>query len=113
AATFAKDAGVFVPNFPVKLDDPSIDVGGQIAGMNPHAEMKGAKLAKLVAGGSSSMVWFAAEISITVVSAEPEEKPVTETHAIRAVELLDAASGWKVVAASFTEARPLEQLGPT
>lgn len=38
---------------------------------------------------------------------------MTETHAVRAVELLDAASDWKVAAASFTEIRPLEQLEPT
>jgi hypothetical protein len=112
-ATFTKDAGLFVPSFPVKLDEPNMDIGGQIASMNPHATMKSAKLGRLIAGGNASMVWFAAEITIVVVSAEPEEKPVTETHAVRAVELLDAASDWKVVAASFTEIRPLEQLGPT
>lgn len=112
-ATLASGAGLFVPSFPVKLDDPNIDIGGQIAGMNPHAEMKSAKLTKLTAGGSSSMVWLAAELEITVLSSEPGEKPSTDTHAIRAVELLDAASEWKAVAASFTEARPLEQLRPT
>jgi hypothetical protein len=64
----------------------------------------------LVAGGNSAMVWLAAELEIIVRSQEPGEPSSTASHAVRAVELLDAASGWKVVAASFTEVRPLEQL---
>ncbi len=111
-ATFAKDAGLFVPNFPVKLDDEAMDIGGQIASMNPHAEMTSAKLGKLVAGGDPSVVWFAAEIEIVVVSREPENPVSTDKHAVRAVELLDVASD-KIVAASFTEVRPLAQLRPT
>lgn len=86
------------------------ELGGQIAGMNPHAEMKGAKLSQFVAGGTAGMAWLAAELEITVVSAEPGEKPSSATHTVRAVELLDAASDWKVVAASFTEVRSLDRL---
>lgn len=108
-ATFAKDAVVMLPRVAAKIE-PGLELGGQIAGMNPHAEMKSAKLGKLVAGGTSSMVWVAAEFEIVVASQEPGEAASTKTHAVRAVELLDAASDWKVVAASFTEVRPLEQL---
>ncbi|HUC00403.1 MAG TPA: hypothetical protein VMS11_11305 [Solirubrobacterales bacterium] len=108
-ATFAKDAVVMLPRVAAKIE-PDLELGGQIAGMNPHAEMKGAQLSQLVAGGASSMAWLAADLEITVVSAEPGEKPSSATHTVRAVELLDAASDWKVVAASFTEVRSLEQL---
>lgn len=108
-ATFVKDAVVMLPRVAAKLD-PDLDLGGQIAGMNPHATMKSAKLGELVAGGNASMAWVAAELEIVVLSAEPGEKPSSATHVVRAVELLDAASDWKVVAASFTEVRPLEQL---
>ncbi|HEX7940555.1 MAG TPA: hypothetical protein VF488_02055, partial [Gemmatimonadaceae bacterium] len=114
-ATFAKDAVVMLPWIAAKIE-PDLELGGQIAGMNPHAERKGVKLGQLVAGGTASMAWLAAELEITVASAEPGEKPSTATHTVRAVELLDAASDWKVVAASFTEVRSLkrlrESLGP-
>jgi hypothetical protein len=109
-ATFAKDAVAILPNFSLKVGDPDVDMGGQIAFMNPHAQMKSAKLGKLVAGGSSSMVWLAADLEIIVASQEPGGAPSSTTHAVRAVELLDAASDWKVVAASFTKVRPLGQL---
>ncbi|HEX7940556.1 MAG TPA: hypothetical protein VF488_02060 [Gemmatimonadaceae bacterium] len=78
--------------------------------MSPHAEMKGAKLSQFVASGTAGMAWLAAELEITVMSAEPGEKPSSATHIVRAVELLDAASDWKVVAASFTEVRSLDRL---
>jgi len=78
--------------------------------MNPHAEMKGAKLSQLVAGGTAGMARLAAELEITVASTEPGGRPSTTAHTVRAVELLDAASDWKVVAASFTEVRSLERL---
>lgn len=107
--TFAKDAVVMLPRVAAKLQ-PDLELGGQIAGMNPHAEMRGVKLSQLVAGGTAGMAWLAAELEITVASAEPGEKPSSATHAVRAVELLDAASDWKVVAASFTEVRSLERL---
>jgi hypothetical protein len=64
----------------------------------------------LVAVGTAGMAWLAAELEISVVSAEPGEKPSSATHTVRAVELLDAASDWKVVAASFTEVRSLDRL---
>ncbi len=108
-ATFAKDAVVMLPRVAAKIE-PDLELGGQIAGMNPHAEMKGVKLSQLVAGGTAGMAWLAAELEITVASAEPGEKPSTAAHTVRAVELLDAASDWKVVAASFTEVRSLERL---
>jgi hypothetical protein len=108
-ATFAKDAVVMLPRVAAKID-LDLDLGGQIAGMNPHAEMKGAKLSQFIAGGTTVMAWLAAELEITVVSAEPGEKPSSATHTVRAVELLDAASDWKVVAASFTEVRSLDRL---
>jgi hypothetical protein len=108
-ATFVKDAVVMLPRVAAKLD-PELELGGQIAGMNPHATMKSAKLGQIVAGGNASMVWLAAELEIVVLSAEPGEKPSSATHAVRAVELLDGAADWKVAAASFTEVRPLEQL---
>jgi hypothetical protein len=108
-ATFAKDAVVMLPRGAAKIE-PDLELGGQIAGMNPHAEMKGAKLSPIVAGGTAGMAWLAAELEITVALAEPGEKPSTATHTVRAVELIDAASDWKVVAASFTEVRSLERL---
>ena len=108
-ATFAKVAVVMLPSVAAKIE-PDLELGGQIAGMNPHSEMKGVKLGQLVAGGTAGMAWLAAELEITVVSAEPGEKPSSATHTVRAVELLDAASDWKVVAASFTEVRSLERL---
>src|SRR5689334_4548824 len=44
--TFAKDAVVMLPRVAAKIE-PGVELGGQIAGMNPHAEMKSAKLGKL------------------------------------------------------------------
>lgn len=108
-ATFAKDAVVMLPRVAAKIE-PDLELGGQIAGMNPHAEMKGVSLGQFVAGGTAGMAWLAAELEITVASAEPGEKPSSATHTVRAVELLDAASDWKAVAAAFTEVRSLEQL---
>ena len=109
-ATFAKTAVVSVPTFTAKIDDPSLQLAAQIAFMDPHAEMKSAKLTQLVAaGGTSSMVWFAAEIKVVVQSAEPGEPSSTATHVVRAIELLDGTSDWKVVAASFSEGRALGQ----
>ena len=107
-ATFAETAVVSVPSFTAKIDDPSLQLAAQIAFMDPHAEMKSAKLTQLVAaGGTSSMVWFAAEIKVVVQSAEPGEPSSTATHIVRAIELLDGTSDWKVVAASFSEGRAL------
>lgn len=115
-ADFTKDAVVMMPYIGSRVDDPDLELATAIAGMHPHAEMKGAKLAKLVAGGNASMVWLAAELEITVLSAEPGETPSTDVRTVRAVELLDAASDWKIVAASFVEVRGLSQrkssLGP-
>jgi hypothetical protein len=70
----------------------------------------GAPRRAIVVVGTAGMAWLAAELEITVVSAEPGEKPSSATHTVRAVELLDAASDWKVIAASFTEVRCLERL---
>jgi hypothetical protein len=106
-ATFAKGAALFVPNFSVNLDEPDTDICGQIAGMNPHASLASTKLTKLTTGGDRTFVWLAAEFDVVVVSREPGEKPGTERQEIRAVELLDAASDWKVVAASFTKVSKL------
>jgi hypothetical protein len=36
--------------------------------MNPHAEMKGVKLGQLVAGGTASMAWLAAELEILLAA---------------------------------------------
>jgi len=115
-ADFTKDAVVMLSYIGSRVDDPDLELATAIAGMHPHAEMKGAKLASLIAGGNASMVWLAAELEITVLSAEPGEAPSTDVRTVRALELLDAASDWKIVAASFVEVRGLSQqrssLGP-
>lgn len=109
AATFARDAGVFLPNGSAEVHNPELDLASQLAFTHPHTELKRAKLTSLVAGGNASMVWLAADLEIVVASYEPGEQAATQRHAVRAVELLDAASDWKVVAASFTEVHALQQ----
>ena len=108
-ATFANDAVVMLPRVAAKVE-PDLELGEQIAGMTPHAEMKGAKLGQVVAGGNASMAWVAAELEITVHSSEPGEASSTAAHTVRILELLDAASEWRVVAAAFAEVRSLEPL---
>lgn len=108
-ATFVKDAVVMLPGFAAKLT-PELEIGGQVANMNPHATMKSATLKSIVAGGSASLVWFAAEVEIVVESHEPQFEPSIDKDVIRAVELLDAASDWKVVAASFTRVHALSPM---
>jgi hypothetical protein len=109
SATFAKDAIVLLPYGAAKVDAPDLELCAAIAGLHPHAEMKQAKLTGLVAGGSASMVWLAADLEIVVLLQEPGETPSSEAHTVHALELLDAGSDWKVVAASFAEVRPLAQ----
>jgi hypothetical protein len=115
-ADFTKDAVVLLSYIGSRIDEPDLELATAIAGLHPHAEMKSAKLANLVAGGNASMVWLAAELEIVVLSTEPGETPSSEVRTVRAVELLDAASDWKIVAASFVEVRGLSQrrasLGP-
>ena len=113
---FAKDAVVMLSYIGSRVDAPDLELAAAIAGMHPHAEMKSAKITELVVGGNASMVWLAAELEIVVLSLEPGETPSTEVRTVRAVELLDAASDWKIVAASFVQVRGLSQrrssLGP-
>ena len=115
-ADFAKDAVVMLPYIGSRVDAPDLELATAIAGMHPHAEMKSAKLIELVVGGNTSMVWLAAELEIVLLSLEPGETPSTDVRTVRAVELLDAASDWKIVAASFAQVRGLSQrrssLGP-
>jgi hypothetical protein len=115
-ADFAKDAVVMLPYIGSRVDAPDLELATAIAGMHPHVEMKSAQLTELVAGGNTTMVWLAAELEIVLLSAEPGEAPSTDVRTVRAVELLDAASDWKIVAASFVQVRGLSQrrssLGP-
>jgi len=108
-STFAPNAVVTMPYGFVKIDTPDLEVGANIADLHPHAELKSATIDKLVVGGSASMVWLAADIGLKVLSSEPEETPSLNTSTVRVLELLDAASDWKVVAASFTKIRPIER----
>ncbi len=107
-ATFAKGAVVMLPRLSVLLD-PSLEIGGQITGLTPHAAMKSVKVKKLVTGGDAAGAWLAAELEMVMLESEPGEKPATTTRTVRAVELLDAASDWRVVAASFTDGRTIER----
>jgi hypothetical protein len=98
-----------LPRVSAKVE-PDLELGAAIAGLHPHATLKGTKIRELIAGGTAAMAWLAAEIDVTVFLAEPGDSPTTETHTVRALELLDAAADWKVVAAAFTEVRSLERL---
>jgi hypothetical protein len=108
-STFVKDAVVMLPRVAAKID-PELEIVTQIADLNPHAEVTDTKVKAFVAGGDAAMAWLAAEIEIGVVSHEPQNPVSTERHTVRAIELLDAEAGWQVVAAAFTQVRPLERL---
>ncbi len=111
---FRKDAVVLVPvAWPLDgmtIDDPSINLAEAIARMTPHATLQRKKLNKVTAGGNAAMVWLSGEIELATTAGEHgEPRPIKKQHVVRVLELLDAASNWKVVAASFGNVRALEE----
>ncbi|MEP6866191.1 MAG: hypothetical protein ABJE66_36560 [Deltaproteobacteria bacterium] len=68
-------------------------------------------MSKLVVGGNDDAAWLFADLSITKRNQEPGEKATTATMLVHTTELLSAASGWKIVAAAFSESRPAGRLG--
>lgn len=109
-ATFAKDAVVLLPYGATKVDSPDLELCAAITGLHPHAEMRRTTLTSFVAGGNASMVWLAAELEVVLLLQEPGDPPSSEAHTVHVVELLDGASDWKVVAASFAGVRSLARL---
>lgn len=100
-AMFAPGAELLAPN--ARVVKPNLDLVSRIALLNPHASLVSAKCKSLVAGGTAGAVWLDAELEIVLTSSEPGQKSHRITHAMRVVELLDGASGWKIAAASFAE----------
>lgn len=114
ARMFTKDAVVLVPvAWPLDgmtIYDPSINLAEAVARMTPHATLQRKKLTKVTAGGNAAMVWLSAELDVATTAGEHgEPKPIKKQRVVRVLELLDAASSWKVVAASFGDVRPLEE----
>jgi hypothetical protein len=109
--TFAKQATVLTPLGSTEVHAPNARVAGAIAFLNPHAEVKSATFDHFTAGGNAHVAWFSAELHLTLSSHEPGGPAASETHTVRAIELLDAAADWKVAVAAFTNVAPLNTFG--
>jgi hypothetical protein len=100
--TFVPGAIVLTPAGTMDAHAPDGGAGGQIADLNPHAEVDSASYDHFASGAVGPLIWFAADVHITVTSHEPENPPSTDSLSRRAIELLDGNAGWKVAAAAFT-----------
>lgn len=92
-----------------EVDEP--DLCKTLGRVGPHDTVTDVKLVKLVVGGTDTVAWLFADLAITKRNQEPGEKVSTGVTSVHATELLDAASGWKVVAAAFSESRAAGRLG--
>jgi hypothetical protein len=102
-AMFAPGAVVLVPD--ARPVDVSLDLVSRIALLNPHATLVSATITDMEVGSAPGAIWFDAELAIVVTSSEEGRPAHRIPHTVRAVELLDGASGWKVAVASFAETR--------
>jgi hypothetical protein len=102
-ATFARDAVALVPDARA-VADPTIGLRAAIARVSPHATLKSAKVGTFAAGGNDEALWWSAELELTQLDAEPEQKASVATKRVRITELATAEAGWKVIAAAATEA---------
>jgi hypothetical protein len=110
-AMFAPNAELLLPD--ASVVEPSLDLVSRIAVLNPHASLVSAKVNNLAAGGTADAVWLDAELEIVLTSSEEGHKAHTITHAVRMVELLDGASGWKIAAASIALPQPATRKSAT
>lgn len=119
-ATFDKDAVVLGYNRHDALAGLRIET--VFVGGSPHFTLKGTKLTSFVAGGNDAVVWFTAEVAVTIQGQEPGDSWHHETRAMRVTEVAIGDVGWKAVAAvidqphgalqeSYAEAVPI--LSPT
>ncbi len=99
-ATFTQDAVILVPDPRPMTRGDQIDA---IRRTSPHESLNSAKVGKLVAGGDANAVWLDAELAIDVAGAEPGYGMHREVKMLRVTELATADTGWKVVAAAFSE----------
>lgn len=100
-ATLAPDVIALVP------EPRAIVANADIAAIrrtSPHESLNSVRVGKIVAGGDANAVWVSAELVLNGGGAEPEETFQRWVKPLRVTELLTADSGWKVVAAAFTEA---------
>lgn len=93
-ATFAPNAIILFTNGEHPLDDGSN--ASRVAYLSPDATVKEASYDHFVAGSNANVAWFTADLHFTVI-----ESRTTSKRTIRATELLDGASDWKVVVAAF------------
>ncbi len=99
-ATFTQDAVILVP------DPRPMSRGDQIDAIrrtSPHESLNSAKVGKFVAGGDANAIWLDAELAVDVAGAEPGYPMQREVKMLRVTELATADTGWKVVAAAFSE----------
>lgn len=110
-ATFAKQATVLTPIGTNEVHGANAGVAAAIAFLNPHAEVASATFDHFSSGGNAHVSWFGAELHIKITSHEPGSPTSTETHTLRAIELLDGEADWKVAVAAFTNVAKLHTFG--
>jgi hypothetical protein len=110
-ATFAKQATVLTPLGCTEVHASNANVASAIGFLNPHATVKSADFDHFSAGGNAQVAWFAADLHITISSHEPGSPAATDSHTVRAIELLDGAGDWKVAVAAFTNVAALATYG--
>ena len=92
-----------------EVDEP--DLVKTLGRIGPHDVVMDVMVSQLVVGGNDDATWLFADLAITKRNQEPGEKPSTATTSVHTTELLSAAAGWKIVAAAFSESRPVGRLG--
>ncbi len=105
-ATFTQDAVILVPDPRPMTRGEQIDA---IRRTSPHESLNSAKVTKLVAGGDPNAIWLDAELVIDVAGVEPGFGMSREVKSLRVTELATADTGWKVVAAAFSEPGSVEE----
>lgn len=110
--SFAADAVVLVPDARAAHGETT-GLRDAIARLNPHDTLKDVKVARLVAGGNASAVWWSAELQVSVTAQEPGSTARATETTLRVTELATADAHWKVVAAAFAPvAKPENRADP-
>jgi len=102
-ATFESNAILLLPFRAAAVKD--VDFEFELLG-SPHSSLTKLRVVSTIAGGTSTAVWWTAELDATIYNHEPEETPRTNRVRWRLTELATAGSGWKVVAAAIDSPVP-------